>query len=497
MQFGASESIQHWGKYRPASPAVIHNGNVTTYGELNTAVNALCSEIMKVHSGSDRIAVAIRSRFRLLIAMIAVLRTGKSVVCLNSGLDDDALRVNLREAKVWFLIHDKENERIQRLIQSAHTINIDLLTDSQIGAVGSAPREPRDEWGVLFSSGTTGIPKGIERDQESMVTEFVGWCLELGLTRQTCFYVGRPIYYTGGLVLAFSTMLVGGHVILNDYADDNDVREAWEDYQRTLSSRAVNWAFFVPNQIRGFCDIVAAEGSAPLKADSILIMGAAISGEEKTQAWRLLQSNVIESWGNSESLGTITDPEDIQKRPKSIGRPFVTDELYILDDDRLTKLGPNEKGIIAGNDDAGFLRYCSRPEDTSLAKQNKLIISEDIGYTDDDGFFYVSGRQQDRIVIGDDTVFLTDIESKLRKHPLVKDCCVAPKEPDQVKVELVGVIVVADPLKVSETDFLQQLNALVSPSEQLVHILFLDKIPSVGSGKTDRVKVAALVKERL
>jgi acyl-CoA synthetase (AMP-forming)/AMP-acid ligase II len=91
---------------------------------------------------------------------------------------------------------------------------------------------------------------------------------------------------------------------------------------------------------------------------------------------------------------------------------------------------------------------------------------------------------------------LTDINNKLKKHALVKDCCVAPK-PDQVKVELVAVIVASHPLEISEEDFLKQLNALLPPIQRLTAFLILDKMPSVPSGgKIDKVRIANLVKEK-
>ena len=500
MQFGVSESVRHWGQYRPASSAIVHNEQVSTYGELNAAVDALCGEIITLQCASDRIAVAIRSRFRLLVAIIAVLRSGNSVVLLNSDLDEDALRVNLRESEVSLLIHDNENEKIEKLIDTSarkKTLNIDeLRKGAQPKATNPLPSEPHDEWGVLFSSGTTGVPKGIERNQDSIVTEFVGWCLELALNRRTRFYVGRPIYYTGGLVLTCSTLLVGGELVLNDYDDHNSPKQVWSDYQGTLSSGSIDWAFFVPGQIRAFCEIVAAEGSTPLSADNILVMGAPITGEEKTKASRLLSSDIIESWGNTESLGTITDAEDLEKRPNSIGRPFLTDELYIVDDN-LQIMGPNQQGRIAGNEEAGFSKYSNRPDDTNRAKQNSLIISEDIGYTDKDGFFYVLGRQQDRIMVGEDTVFLPEIEAQLRKHVLIKDCCVRPKDPSEVNVEFVAVIVPSQALEVNEQDLLKQLNVLLPVSQQLADILFLDEMPYLQAGKIDKLKLDSIVKDRL
>lgn len=479
----------------------MHNGRKVTYSEFNDAINSLCSVMSLQVSEKDRIAVAIRSKYEFLVAMVAVLRIGKSVVILNTGLPDEALKINLEDARVSFLVHDNRFERITSLLNgsgSTVTINIDQLDLTKVPKKWTDDRavirQPDDEWGVLFSSGTTGVPKGIQRDQNSMVTEFLGWCLELGLNRATCFYLGRPIFYTGGVVLAFSTLLVGGAIILNDFVDDSNPTEVWTDYQRTLSSNDVSWAFFVPDQIRAFISTVETEEAVSNKARNILVMGAPITGEEKINANRLLASDIVESWGNSESLGTITDPEDIEVRPNSIGRPFVTDELYIVDDN-LNPLPANELGRIVGNDEAGFFGYCNRPAETERAKQKKLIVSEDIGHTDVEGFFYISAREQECVIIGGETVMLPSIEQKLRQNPIVKDLCVAAFGSEDATVELVALIVLAHPPAAEEHDLLGQLNTLLLPSERLGRLVYTESLPKVPAGKVDRPAAERLAKE--
>jgi acyl-coenzyme A synthetase/AMP-(fatty) acid ligase len=432
--------------------------------------------------------------------MVAILRAGRSVVLLNTGLPAGALKVNLEDAQVSFLVHDANFKWIAELLKRANesvALNIDLLnltnpltkrTDHR-----EVSREPSDEWGVLFSSGTTGIPKGIERDQTSMVTEFLGWCLELGLNRNSKFYLGRPIFYTGGVVLAFSTLLVGGTIILNDFKDDNDPTEVWASYQHTLSLHDVSWAFFVPDQIRAFISMVQRGHSGAMKAEKILVMGAPISGQEKINARRLLGSQIVESWGNSESLGTITDPEDLDIRPSSIGRPFVTDELYIVDD-RLNLLTSNESGRIAGNEEAGFFGYCNRPDATERVKQNKLIVSEDIGHTDDEGFFYISAREQECVIVGGETVMLPSIEQKLRMNPNVKDLCVVAVGLEDAAVELVALIVRSPSCALEMQDLLEQLNASLMSSERLSRLIFAQSLPRVPAGKINRRAAEGLVK---
>lgn len=495
MQFGASESILHWAKYRPKSPAILHNERVLSFGEFNELVDRVCSVVSTVKHDGERVALAAKSKLDFLISLIAVLRSGKSVVLLNTGLTDEALRTNLLDTEVSLLVHDESYKGISTL-RTDRRMNT-LLIEAVLGATEEAPsvqpaeRGPADEWGVLFSSGTTGTPKGIERDQNSMVTEFLGWCLELGLTRHAKFYMGRPIYYTGGLVLSMATLIVGGQIIINDFANDNDPEEVWRDYQQTLSRTKIDWAFFVPDQIRAF--VKSAQRTKPSAASSILVMGAPISGDEKVNASQQLGSKVVESWGNTESLGTITDPEDLDIRPDSIGRPFLTDELYVVDDD-CNVLASKQTGRIAGSEEAGFSKYSNRPRETEIAKRQRLIVSEDLGYTDSDGYFYVCGRHQDCLVIGGETVFIPSIEQKIREHADVEDCCVSPTG-DEMSVQLVAILVTSQTSSTDEANLLPSINKLLGQNEKLARVVVVESIPRVSSGKPNRVAIAQLVEK--
>lgn len=495
MQFGVSESIEHWAKYRPNSPAVCSNGEQVSYREFDSLVEKIFTRICSAGSTLERIAVASSSKIRLLAAIVAVIRAGKSVVVLNTGLTDDGIRVNLLDASVSGIVCDETYARYNDLIEQ--DCEIFLLNDLNAradGRKGPVPnRFPQDEWGVLFSSGTTGAPKGIARDHNSIVTELIGWCLELSLSRRTIFYIGRPIYYTGGLVLALATLLVGGQIVINDLTNENDPSEVWSDYQTCCTKMDVSWAFFIPDQIRAFNRIAESLSTKLSGVNYILTMGGPISGGEKVKAKKVLQSEIVESWGNTESLGTITDPEDVDIRPNSIGRPFLTDEMVIVDED-LNVLGPNQEGRIAGGEEAGFGQYCNRPEPTSRVKKQGLIISEDIGYIDQDGYFYVRGRIQDNIVVGGESLFLPDIESKVRNLDSIVECCVVSNPKTDDDLEIVAVIATSDQERSNE-QFLDEANRLLSRNEQLARLVFVERLPRLPSGKVDRIKALTLVQE--
>jgi acyl-coenzyme A synthetase/AMP-(fatty) acid ligase len=492
MQFGLSESVEHWGRYRPDAPAVYSNGNCLSYRELNARVNALCSRLASDGFLGPRIAVAAKSKLDTLIAYLSVLRLGKSVVVLNSALKAEAIRTNLDDTQATEFIHDVSFSDWRGLFPSApRAVSLaDVNWSSELQTPEKPEARPCDEWGVLFSSGTTGTPKAIERDHYSMVTELIGWCLELPLSRHTTFYIGRPIFYTGGLVLTASTLLVGGTVVLNDYADDNNPRLVWTDYQAFGTKHEMQWAFFIPDQLRAFIGLAAAGLASSAK--NVVTMGAPITASEKLEARARLGSAMVESWGNSESLGTITDPEDLDTRPNSVGRPFLTDELIVVDESG-KEIQARAEGRIAGAEEAGFARYSGRPEATERVKQRNLIISDDIGYLDEQGYLYVRGREQDSFIVGGRNYFVRDLEESLRVLPGIVELVVVSLPSETGDATLCALVVQDAQRTFSEAELLRGLNGLLSAPLKLERAALVDAIPRVPSGKVDKSACKVLV----
>ena len=492
MQFGLIEAVRHWGKYRGTKAALISNGWTTTYRDLLLGAERV-AQALRAYGGDGRVAVAAQNKAAFIMMLLGVMRVGRSAVVLNTRLGDGALSVTVSDTRPEVLIQDRDlaNTWSPSAFSSVPRLTVD-------GFQGGVPTDlpwPKylssSGWGVLFSSGSTGIPKGIERDHNSMITEIIGWCLELPLTKHSVFYVGRPLFYTGGLVLSLASFFVGATVIANDYRDDDDPAEVWSDYQEVLSAHAVEWAFFMPDQLRRF---VAMNPVEPGRSKFILVMGAPISGSEKLNARRALGSQMVESWGNSEALGTITEPEDLDLRPNSVGRPFLTDELYVVDDS-LNPCEPDEIGRIAGADTAGFQEYSNRPDATKQVKQQDLIISDDVGYTDGDGYFYVSGRVQDWVVRGDTSVFLPDVASTIRTQTHIEEvevCAIAVEG----EAHLCAAIVLTSEATVKKEEICVNLNACLGQQKQLSQVKVLDALPKLASGKVDRLAVRHLFEER-
>ena len=491
MQFGTSECLEHWVRYRPSKTAVWSNGEAFSYRDFGLIVDRIASRVFEIPTVSGRIAIAANSKLATLLAICGVIRAGKSAVLLNAGLTKDALRTNLIDASVDGLLAATDCLGLAELLPPDSAICcIDDLTAGKHSShiVRSWPmRQGYDEWGVFFSSGTTGIPKAIERSHHSVVTELLGWVIELQLNRSTLFYVGRPVYYTGGAVLALSVLLAGGSLVLNDYEKDLDFPQIWRDYQASCLTLPIDWAFFIPDQIRSFL-AEASTHKPESAARTILLMGAPISGDEKICARSTLGSEIVESWGNSESLGTITEPEDVLIRPNSIGRPFLSDYMCVVDETG-QRVGEGELGRLSGGIEAGFEKYANRPLDTGKAKQGDLIVSEDIGYVDRDGYFYVKGRVQESVVVGAKTYFVTELETAVRKIEGVKECVIATKDDNIVAFGAILTLTGGIDESNVRRGFQEALrDAFTSSFVVILDPVILPTIPRLPSGKVDRLQ---------
>lgn len=453
-------------------------------------------QINLISNNETRIAIACESKYIFLVVLLGILKNAKSAVLINSKLNDENLKICLKEANVNLLITDKLDKKFNNFINTFNfikrkkdTSNFNLLSVSN-----DYPKVTGDqEWGVFYSSGTTGIPKGIVRNHYSIVTELLGWMIELQLTTSTHFFIGRPIFYTGGLVLTLATLLAGGSICINKNV-------TWENYQNHLHKHIVNYSFFVPRQLMKYVDMVEKSEKTPRKSDCIIVMGDKITGDEKIRAKKLLFSNIIESWGNSEGLGTITKIDDLEICPDSIGRPFITDKMFILDETG-KKLPPLKTGRLAGDIEAGFNYYCSRPDSTKNAIKKSLLISEDIGYVDKDGYYYIEGRYDSFISDGKSYMSLHKIEKEIVDNFGISDCIII-KLKEQKKIFEIGCAIltnkienknmILEDIKIDIEGIIKQFNNNINV---LIKIKKFKSIPETASGKINRFELKRIFGE--
>ena len=486
MLLGIGDAVEHWARYKPHKTALRIGDQIYDYRALYERAISIGTFITE-SKVEGRVGVGVDDKFEYLASIAALNLVGNPIIILNPHPTEESLAVHLKDTNPLIVIgHTDLIHTIDKLSnRNLRTMNI--LEVKMIKNGRPLTRINNKEWGIVFSSGSTGISKAIIYDHSAMLSELLAWCLDLGVRRDTRFYIGRPIYYTGGLVLTLATLLVGGEVILPEHQNDNDFEIIWSHYQKCVTGGALDLAFFVPDQLRTFMRIA----KEPLGGPTILVMGARISGEEKKNVCGILKSPLIESWGNSEGLGTITDKEDLVSRPDSIGRPFLTEKICIVSDE-LVECKPGQSGRLAGSEENMFVEYANRPDATERVKKNHLILSDDIGYMDKDHYFYILGRDQESFVVGGQTVFLSDMEERLRKVAGVIDICVVALEAKGATAFYALIV----PKENMPKDLLE-MEIQNTLTEELSGFLFVEALPRLSSGKIDRLGAGKLVNESI
>ena len=480
MWLGFGKAVQHWGTYAPDKIAIRIGSSSYNYSTFYQRSLMYVNYLLKRRI-RGRIGIAASSNFEYLSAIAGAKIIGNPVIIMNPLESKESLKVHIADTTPEIIFGNKE------LIKSVNPeMGVEIIDCEEISVNEDMPQSPikTDEWGVLFSSGSTGISKAIIYNHETLTSELLAWVLELGITRNSKFYIGRPISYTGGLVLSLATLLVGGEVLYPIEKTFIDFDKIFKDYCRTISEYIIDYAFFVPDQLRYFCNQNQIHIPVPPKTPTILVMGAKITANEKIEAHKKLHSDIIESWGNTEGLGTITDKGDLKNRPESIGRPFLTEDIYIVNDE-FEKCPENQNGRLAGSDETMFVEYANRPDATSYVKNNHLILSDDIGYKDKDGYFYILGRVQESFVIGKKTVFLTDLEDKIRVVEGIEDVCVISITK---KSNPVFAAIIVKKTSAGKDRIIEHINKKTDVQFDVFN--FVNELPRLSSGKINRLKVS-------
>lgn len=481
MWLGFGEAIEHWARYKPDEIALIVDETAFNFKTLYARAVDICNFLTRAHI-QGRVGISVKSKFDFIACATGLHLIKKPMIFLDPCAGSEALNIHLIDTKPSAIIGDQDFLELIPSELGSGLQKIDILKIRK-SRQDLLEKESCDEWGILFSSGSTGVPKAIVYNNFSMTSELLAWILELGIRRETRFYIGRPVYYTGGLVLTLATLLVGGTAILPDQGKDANFHEIWKHYQACVKKSNIDYAFFVPDQLRTFIKIA----NNPIGCETILVMGAPISGAEKRKVSEILKSNIIESWGNSEGLGTITEKDDLYTRPDSIGRPFLTEKIYVVADD-LKKCNILERGRLAGSEETMFTEYANRPEATKRVKRKNLIMSDDIGYMDENGYFYIAGRAQEMFVVDGKTISIPEMEENARKIPDIKNVCIIVKERKE-EVNFFSLVVSNN---IKNNDLIK--NEIGKRLKvKLSNILFVDKLPRLISGKIDRIKAGELI----
>lgn len=422
-----------------------------TYGELFAEVNRICHGLRArgVREG-DTVAVVMANSAAMVAAYLAAMQSGIYLVTINYHLTTPEIAYILRDSGTKVVLC---SERVEETVLAAAGPGVEVFVDGTPerarpmaeltgGMPSTDPERTPNGSLMMYTSGTTGRPKGVKRPLRDISADegaltYVWLFNEFGMRREAfaAWLVSAPLYHSANLTPAIGALNWGGTLVLMD---------GWtpEGFLRRVQRHKVTGTSMVPTHFHRLLQLPA-DVRARYDVSSLryVLHGAApcpVENKKRIMDW--FGPVVYEYYGSTEVGTTIARPHEWLERPGTVGRPASISTLKILDRDG-NELPPGETGIIYMRQGEDRVEYHNDPGKTDGSRRGGLMTVWDVGYVDEDGYLFITGRAAELILVGGVNVYPAEIEGALAEHEWVADAgVVGAPDPDYGEVPVAHLV---------------------------------------------------------
>ncbi|SFS56816.1 class I adenylate-forming enzyme family protein [Halostagnicola kamekurae] len=449
-------------------------------------------------ASSDRVAVLMETRPAFASLVFAAMRTGRVLVPLNVRETPSELASKLERTDPDAVICEAETESLAASSTDRPIFSVDRPSDSTPEPVGSLSQEDGgaaaapdpvslerdDPFLIMFTSGTSGEPKGVRLTVGNLLASATASAFRLGVLPSDRWLCCLPMYHMGGLAPVVRSALYGTALVVQRDFDPVETARVVEEYDVTGVS-------LVPTMLTRMLE---AGWREPDSLRFVLLGGAPASNELLERA-RGAGVPAYPTYGMTEAASQISTatPEQARSHEGTVGQPLVVTDVTVVGDDG-TPLAPGESGEIVVSGPTVTPGYLEAGH-TDAAFGAHGLHTGDIGYRDREGRLWVLNRRSDRIVTGGENVDPGEVVDVLRAHPQVDETAVVGLS-DPEWGERVGALVVpTEPAAVTADDLLEFCDGRLAGFKRPKTIGFADELPRTASGTVDREVVRELLRD--
>ncbi|MEX2530215.1 MAG: class I adenylate-forming enzyme family protein [Gemmatimonadota bacterium] len=496
---------------------LLSDGQVQTYRQVAEQSHALAAALadLGVESG-DRVAVVLPGCPEFAVTFFALAHLGAVAVPLNPRLTEAEFRYMLRHSEAVCAItvetlHGLDylqlfEELLPSLPELQYLVTVgeeDLWYDDRIyqfedlvssgkGKQVEEPRLPADDrlLAIVYTSGTTGKPKGVELTEANLVHVAAATVEAVGLLVEDRVIGMTALFHVFGLGPGLiGTALTGATLVLQDEFDPGGALDLIQRHRATVH-------YGVPTV---FLRELREQRNRPRDLSSLrvgLVAGGPMGRESLEAVEEELCPVILTAYSMSEASSTISmtrRSDSPEKRHFTVGRPLEGTVVRVLHDDG-TPLPHESLGGLAVKGPGVMRGYYRQPRETAQSfDQEGYLRTGDLGMVDEEGYVHLVGRRKDVIIRGGSNVYPREVEDRLLAHPAVLEAAVVGV-PDEFLGEAIGAVVVPIEGAIVTADEVRDWCRLTLTNHKVPDLVsFHDSLPMTGTGKIRRVELARLI----
>ena len=486
-----TELFNERARAQPQAPALTDGVTHLSYADLQSRVMRLAAALREAGMGrGDRIAMWSENRIEYIELELAAAQVGAIVACLNWRLGDDEQRHCIRlVAPALLFVSARHTAALARIDHGVpRVINLDdeldrLRTDAPARA-DAADVDPEAGFVILYTSGTTGLPKGALISQRAMVARAQVYASDYGIGRVHSYVAWSPLFHMAATDHALATLMLGGRVHLHDGLQ-------LERLMTVLRTEPVGWVLAMPGMIDPLIDALAQDRGPRRPPRMVGAMADLVPRHQIAQLTRLLSAPYLNSFGSTETglppasgglLAVGEEPASLSKRQSLWCRVRLVDA-----DDR--EVGVDEPGELTMRGPTLFSGYWNAHEITAHDFRGGWFHGGDLFVRHADGTLDFVDRLKYLIKSGGENIYPAEVERVLLAHPAVADGAVVRKA--DARWGEVPVAFVALRAQVSTAELLawcrERLASYKLPRE--IRVVDTGALPRSSTGKIQRHEI--------
>lgn len=421
--------------FNPQRTAIVFGGQRLSFSDFNRRVNRLANALLgRGIKQGDKIACVTANCLEMVELYWATAKIGAVAVPLSPLLNGSALKglIDHSDSVLALLSADAARELSPSgphspNIATANRIVIGSSLDNhqtydQFVSAESAEElplcnvKPSDPLMIVYSSGTTGEPKGIVLSHYARSMYCTLYASAWRMTPESVSLHTGSLVFNGAFMTLLPSFFLGAKYVLHEAFDP-------EDILKTIEREKVTHMVMVPSQILALLDCPSFHPARLKSLEALISLGATLHLSHKQRLLGILGGRFYEMYGLAEGFMTILDKTVAESKLASVGVPPPFFEMRIVDPSG-NDVPANTLGEIVGRGPIMMEGYYRRPDLTGKAVVKGWLYSGDVGYVDDEGFLHLSDRKKDMIKSGGVSVYPRDIEEVIIRHPAVHEAAV-------------------------------------------------------------------------